>query len=713
MTDNGFIEQLLTLLDGRASPIFAESIGIPFKKFLDEVPGGFFIYRADNEQILYANRAVYGIFGCDTTEEFKALTGNTFAGMVHKDDLDEVEKSIAEQIAASDDNLDYVEYRIIDKNGVVRWVEDYGHFVPRENAADVYYVFISDATEKITRQMSEKNALIHAGIEKDRKLQNLIEEYDKERKLIRQEHLQRLEVIEGLSIPYDSILYADLDADTVLPYRLSSRLEHQFDRKLQMRCFSWFVADYVRVWVHPDDRAAVAGQTTPAYIRAKLTESPTFYVNYRCIENNETKYLQLRFARVGEAQVVMGYRNVDVEILQELKQKQLLEEALRAARQADNVKNTFLSNMSHDMRTPLNAIFGYTALAKKNLSDTRAVERYLDRIDAAGKQIFELVERVLELSYTESRQTGIDTDCDVVEILDAVCKTVRPQAERKRIAFSVDTSNVTHRAVRTEKDKLSRILYHIVNNAVQYTPKGGAVRVTATEQKHASDAFASYCFVVEDNGIGIETSAFDSIFEPFVRVNDTTASGVYGTGLGLTIAKRTLETLGGQITVDSRIGQGSTFTVAVGLRLQDESTRQARAHTEGADFSGLKILVVEDNEINLEIETDILEDAGFTVDTAQNGKIAVEKVRAAAPDEYALVLMDIQMPVMDGRSATRAIRGLPAPQSDLPIVALSANAFESDRQASLEAGMNEHLPKPIDVAQLLDTIAGLLPKNHS
>lgn len=710
MTDNGFIEQLLTLLDGRASPIFTESIGVPFKKFLDEIPGGFLIYRADDQQIIYANRAVYSIFGCTTAEEFKAITGNTFSGMVHPDDLDEVEKSIAEQIAASSDNLDYVEYRITDKNGVTRWVEDYGHFVPRENAADVYYVFISDATDKLTRRLAEKTELIHAGKEKDRKLQNLIEEYDKERKLIRQEHLQRLEVIEGLSIPYDSILYADLDADTVLPYRLSSRLERQFDCKLQLRGFSWFVADYVNVWVHPDDRAAVAEQTAPAYIRAKLTESPTYYVNYRCVENNETKYLQLRLARVGDAQVVMGYRNVDVEILQGLKQKQLLEDALKSARLADNAKDAFLSNMSHDMRTPLNAIFGFSAMAKKNVSDAHAVERYLDRIEEAGQQIFDLVERVLELSYHRSRQVN-EADCDVIDVLHAVCETVQTQAERKQLDFSIQTSAVTHRAVQTDKEKLSRVLYHVILNAVQYTPAGGAVRVAAVEQKHASDAFATYCFTVEDNGVGIEPAALENIFEPFVRVNGTTASGVYGTGLGLTIAKRTAETLGGRIDVQSRAGQGSTFTVTVGLRLRDEQAQTVAS--VAADFSGLKILVVEDNEINLEIETDILEDAGFAVDTAHNGEIAVEKVRTAAPDEYALVLMDIQMPVMDGRSAAREIRKLSDPQrAGVPIVALSANAFESDRQSSLEAGMNAHLSKPIDVARLLDTIASLMQKKR-
>ena len=192
------------------------------KKFLDEMPGGFFIYQADEqEQILYANKALLRIFRCDTFEEFQELTGNSFQGVVHPDDLESVHKSIWEQIANSQYDLDYVEYRIIQKGGTIRWVEDYGHFIHSETEGDIFYVFVGDATEKRQRLLAEQE-------EKERQLQNQIEEYSQELKLIHQEHLRRLEVIEGLSVNYDSILYTNLDADRILPYRISDRIEHQF-----------------------------------------------------------------------------------------------------------------------------------------------------------------------------------------------------------------------------------------------------------------------------------------------------------------------------------------------------------------------------------------------------------------------------------------------------------------------------------------------------
>ena len=265
-SEGNLIERMLSILSLYESDAFHDEAESPaavrnsemakqIQAFIDEIPGGFLIYRAGaDEQIIYANKALIKIFKCNNLAEFRKLTGNSFKGMVHPDDLDTVEKSIAEQIASSRDNLDYVEYRITDKNGVVRWVEDYGHFVHTETAGNVYYVFIGDATEKITRRMSETAALLNEKLEKEKKLKNIIKEYDKERKLITQEHLQRLEVIEGLSVNYDSILYADLNENMVLPYRLSTRLERQFEKKLQVREFNWFVSDYVNVWVHPEDR---------------------------------------------------------------------------------------------------------------------------------------------------------------------------------------------------------------------------------------------------------------------------------------------------------------------------------------------------------------------------------------------------------------------------------------------------------------------------
>lgn len=680
------------------------------KDFIDEIPGGFLIYAADaNEEIVYANKALLKIFRCNDLAEFKRHTGNSFKGVVHADDLDTVEKSISEQIANSPECLDYVEYRIVRKDGIVRWVEDYGHYIHSETAGNFYYVFISDATEKVTRRMAETATIINAGKQKEQQLQNLIQEYDRERKLIRQEHLQRLEVIEGLSVNYDSILYADLDKNMVLPYRLSTRLERQFEKRLQVRELEWFLDDYVKVWVHPDDRENVARKTSPEYIRKKLHENGTYYINYRCIQNGSTQYIQLRMVNVGGSgrvsQVVMGYRNIDEEITQSMKQKQLLEVALNNARIAEVAKNSFLSNMSHDMRTPLNAIFGYTALAKKK-AQSPAVTDALDKIDTASKQILELVDKVLELSYMESQEFSISEEqCNVCEIASEICDSVRCQAEQKKIELRLNTDGVTHGNVYADRPKLLQVLSHIVGNAIKYTNSGGAIDISVAESKNRIHDLATYAFTIKDTGVGISKSVLERIFEPFERERNTTASGVYGLGLGLTIAKRMIDLMDGNIEVTSEVGKGSTFVATVSLRMQTDDNRMQHDANDAADLAGKKILIVEDNEINLDIETEILEDLGFVIDSAPNGKIAVEKVQNSADGEYTVVLMDIQMPIMDGRTAAAAIRKLDNPShANIPIIALSANAFESDKRESIEAGMDAHLTKPIDVPLLLKTI---------
>lgn len=710
-SDSNLLQHLLSLLHVNetdapqpAAPVQLDTAQ-HIKHFIDQIPGGFLIYRADgNEDIIYANNALLSIFGCDSFSEFSALTGNSFRGMVHPDDLEEVEKSIAQQIAASHDDLDYVEYRITDKSGKMHWVEDYGHFVRNERTGSIFYVFISEATEKIGNK--------HAN---EQKLQSIIQEYDEERKLIRQEHLQRLEVIEGLSVNYDSILYADLDNNKVLPYRLSTRLERQFDKKLQEKNLTWFLDDYVNVWVHPEDRDFVRETTSPDSIRGKLADSPTFYLNYRTIQNGETQYLQLRMVNVGDSsrvsQVVMGYRNIDEEMLSEMNQKRLLKEALKNANLAYVAKNTFLSNMSHDMRTPLNAIFGFAALARKNIADSAAAESYITKIETAGKQILALIERVLELSYIESKDFRIaEQECDLREIAFAVYSALYEQARVKKIRFIRNLSKTKHHAVYADRDKLLQILTHIGDNAVKYTPAGGDVSINVYEEQKSKSEFSSYRFEITDNGGGIAPASLERVFEPFERENSTTQCGEYGSGLGLTIAKHLTEMMGGTITAKSKVGKGSVFTVTLTLRTCAEVSETAdEEFTMPQDWIGGKILLVDDNEINLEIETDILEDLGFKVDTAENGKIAVDKVNDSAPNEYLFILMDIQMPVMNGHKAAEAIRNLPDPvNARIPIIALSANAFESDRRASIAIGMDAHLNKPMEVKLLLKTIADTL-----
>lgn len=663
-------------------------------QFMDEMPGGFFIYRADGDgQIIYANAALLRIFQCSTMEEFKELTGNTFRGMVHYDDLKEVEKSINEQIANSKYNMDYVEYRIIRKDGTIRWLEDYGHYIHNESAGDVFYVFVGDATEKKNQQ-----------------------------KLISQEYLRRLEVIKGLSVNYESILYVDLEKDEVLPYRLSIRTKKQFGKELRARKFVPFITRYANTWVCPEDRQILLQSVSFPYIRAKLLHAKSYYINYRTLINEETTYLQLRIVNVSNSrhisQVVMGYRRIDEDIQREMEQKKMLEEALHNANLAIAAKQTFLSNMSHDMRTPLNAILGYTALAKEYIGNTDTVLDYLSKIDASGRQLLDFVEKVLDVTWTESSDARIsETECNLTVIVQNIYDSFRQTAEEKNILFKTDLSALTHYDVYGDPDKITHFLRNLVSNAINFTNPGGKVSVAVAETKNLASSYATFQFIVKDNGIGISKDFRKSLFEPFEREKNTTLSGISGSGLGLAIVKNLVDMMGGTIHVDSTVGRGSTFTVTLRLPIQDQPL-SADSATEDilTQLLNQKILLVEDNEINLEIETELLSGLGLIIDTAENGKDAIEKVAKSTPNEYSLILMDIQMPVMDGWQAAKAIRELDNPAlARIPIIALSANAFESDKRASIESGMNAHLPKPLDIPYLLETVARIfqVPKKIS
>ena len=685
----GLIEEMLPLLvshgEGKFTPEEKEAAN-KFKKFIDHIPGGFLIYRANgDEEIVCANKALINMFECRDLKEFIALTGNSFKGIVYREDYEEVEKSIQQQLTNSGNNLDYVEYRILTKKGNIRYVEDYGHFL-QTNVGDIFYVFISDVTDKTEKRQ--------------------------------QEHLQRLEVIEGLSLDYDSILYVDLDADSVIPYRTSQRLSKQFDGKMQANKYSRVAEDFVKSWVHPDDQDRIRTALTSDYIRKTLANSRTYYANFRCIWGDEVQYMQLRIVNVKDngrvSQVVIGSRNIEEEIKQEMQQKTVLENALKESKLAHAAKDTFLSNISHDMRTPLNALFGYLQLAKKNLNDAATLEKHLDSVNDAGKQLLDLVDKVLQISYLESKDFDLNEDlCNLNDLAYEIYNELLPLAKKKNIHLTLEHNDVVHPTVYTDREQLKQIFLNIAGNAVKYTGNGGKVEIKIEEVPSASSEYAPFRFTVRDTGIGISQASLEKIFEPFEREYNSTHSGVFGSGLGLTIAKQIIESMGGSITAESQVGVGSTFTVNVGFKLSEKQETASNADNVEEFIKGKKILLVEDNEINLEIETELLEDFGLVIDPAENGLIAVEKMKKAQPNEYLFVLMDIQMPVMDGWQATEEIRRLDNPAlANIPIIALSANAFESDKRMSAKNGMNAHLNKPIDIPVLLNAIQKTVMNRH-
>lgn len=667
LSDNDFLQTALEL-----------------RAFMNEMPGGFFIYRADgNEDILYANNAMLRLFNCDTIEEFRTLTGNSFRGIVHPEDLEAVENSIREQIAENQYDLDYVEYRIIQKDGQIRWVEDYGHFVHSELTGDIFYVFAGDATEKRKKQTEEQQ--------------------------------QRLEIIEGLSCNYETILYIDLNTDKLLPYRLSSRTMQQFDLEGSLSSYLQFCSDYINTWVYPEDRELITQALDPPRIQRKLASSKTYYVNYRAVEQNELLYLQLRIVDVGNqvspSRIVLGFRRVDDEIRFEMEQKKLYEDALNQANLANIAKNTFLANMSHDIRTPLNAITGFITLAKNHMREPEKLTEYINKIHSSSEQLLSLINDILEISRMESGtfQTE-ETACYLPDLIKEVQSSLLPQAEKKQLTLLVDFSRLQHPYAYSDPEKLKQILLCLGSNAVKYTQNGGQVRIAILEEKAPSNNYASYQFRIEDNGIGIEPEYLERIFEPFERVRNTTFSGFHGTGLGLTIVKRLAEIMDGTVEAESTPGKGSRFTVSFNLRIQTQNSFQPEDVEKlvVSRMAGRKILLVDDNGLNLELESELLEDLGFLVETAEDGQVAI-KLLQADPESYGLVLMDIQMPVMNGYETAQIIRSQTDPRlCGIPIIAVSANSFDEDRRRSRKSGMNAHLPKPLNVDHLLELMVNMI-----
>ncbi len=688
--DNALIEHILSIPDeagecGTKEDAIYEKY--PFKRIIDEMPGGFFIYRADeSEEIIYANKALFRIFGCETEEEFKALTGSSFKGMVYPEDYQSVERSIKEQVIHSRYDLDYVEYRVTDKKGEIRWIEDYGHYMRSKGAGGLFYVFVGDATKKKRHQQEVFQTLS-------------------------QENLQRLAMVEGLTLDYDSVFYADLDKNRIQAYRISNRFDLKFQNENQVCEYAGFDTEYLDTWVFPEDREKVARALTPDYIRERLAQHKNFRVNYRIVNQDKIEYLQLCIINVSRtervSQIIIGYRSIDDDIRYEIERNEILCGALEQLKSANVAKNTFLSNMSHDIRTPMNAIVGFTALAQKHSDDTSKVKGYLDMIEASGSQLLRLLNDVLEISRMESGAVYVEEEeNNLLEIVQEVQRAVLSRATAKDIEFSLDISGLKHKYVYTDAQKLKQILVRLSRNAIKYTEAGGKVEVKVTELRELSNELTAYQFMVKDNGIGISESFMAHMYEPFERQRNTTLSGIYGTGLGLTIIKNLVDMMGGTIDAQSVEGEGSCFTVTFHFRIKAGQSSYAKEDDAPIQMKEQKkLLLVEDNEINLEIEVELLQDAGFLVDTAVNGAIAVEKVKNAKPGEYALVLMDIQMPVMDGYHAARAIRALENPAlANIPIAALSANAFEEDRKMSRESGMNEHLAKPVNMPQLLKFI---------
>ena len=407
----------------------------------------------------------------------------------------------------------------------------------------------------------------------------------------------------------------------------------------------------------------------------------------------------------------MQQENSEQEYKKSLEQKNAaLELAVQRETKANLAKREFLFNMSHDIRTPMNAIIGFTALAQTHIDDRGQVEDYLKKISVSSQHLLSLINDVLDMSRIESGKVTLEAKpVHLPELVHELRDIVQAVVSEKDLSLTLDTVGVENEDVIADPLRLEQILINVLANAVKFTPDGGQISLWIVQKDTAPAGYADFEFHIKDNGIGMSEEFQKHIFEQFARERTSTVSKIQGTGLGMAITKSLVDMMGGRITVKSEQGKGSEFTISLRFPIGEAKTEQTPPAAKASASAGKKLLVVEDNELNLEIASTLLKEAGFAVDTAENGKIAVEKVEAASADRYDLILMDIQMPEMDGYEATRRIRALPdTKKAALPIVAMTANAFEDDRKNALRAGMNGHIAKPLDIQKLFQVLSELL-----
>ena len=409
----------------------------------------------------------------------------------------------------------------------------------------------------------------------------------------------------------------------------------------------------------------------------------------------------LRKARKAEAAARKAANDT-----QELNAK--LQIAAENAESANRAKSTFLFNMSHDIRTPMNAIIGYADLASRHLDDPAKLEKYMENIQVCGQNLLMLLNNVLDLARIENDKTEMEYSVSDVDKDFRNCIAMfQNQADSKGQTLTV-TAHLLHPYIYADIPHLTEVCTNLVSNAVKYTGAGGTICCDITQKPGEKESWCNMVITVADNGIGMSQEFQKHIFEPFERERTSTVSKVEGSGIGMGIVKKLVGLMGGTVAVESKIGVGSTFTVTIPCRIASEDEIQAKREINPSDqkcLCGTRILLTEDNDLNAEIATELLQEEGCTVDRAKDGVECVDMLEKAANGTYQLILMDIQMPVMNGYDAAKKIRRMDDPQkAGIPIIAMTANAFSEDRQAALDAGMNDHVAKPINMNVLVPTI---------
>ena len=649
------------------------------------MPGGFFIYQAETpEKLLYVNKAAINIFGCADLEDFKELTGYTFKGMVHPDDYQRISDSIVQQIGTNKDQMDYTEYRIIRKNGDVRWVDDYGHYAETKSYGGIYVVFISDITEKVLSQ---------------------------------EKHQKDLDsMITAMASDYRSVYHVDIDADDAVCYRADPNDPNQPLEGTHFPYLKW-IREYGDLYVDEEYRENFRSFSNPDNIRAALATRDIIAYRYLARRDGTDYYEMLRMAGVRHPKdrddnivhaIGLGFTDIDAEMRESLAKNRALSEALKAAEEANIAKTAFLSNMSHEIRTPMNAIIGLDSLALQNEAIPSETREYLEKIGESAHHLLGLINDILDMSRIESGRLVIrKEEFSFRNMLEQINTMVMSQCEEKGLNYECRVIGGVSDFYIGDDMKLKQVLINILSNAIKFTDAPGGVMLTV-ERINVFGDHSTIKFCIKDTGIGMDKEFIPKIFDAFTQ-EDSSRNNKYGsTGLGMAITKNIVELMNGTISVESEKGVGTEFTVIITL---NNSNRQGPA-TYVIDPKDMRILVVDDEEIAAEHARIVLDEAGIKADTCYDGQTAMNmlEVQHAKHEPYNLVLLDWKMPEMDGVELAREIRK--RYDRETTVIILTSFNWDEIMEEAVHSGVDSFLAKPLFASNVLDEFERIARKNN-
>ena len=649
------------------------------------MPGGFFIYQAETpEKLLYVNKAAINIFGCADLEDFKELTGYTFKGMVHPDDYQRISDSIVQQIGTNKDQMDYTEYRIIRKNGDVRWVDDYGHYAETKSYGGIYVVFISDITEKVLSQ---------------------------------EKHQKDLDsMITAMASDYRSVYHVDIDADDAVCYRADPNDPNQPLEGTHFPYLKW-IREYGDLYVDEEYRENFRSFSNPDNIRAALATRDIIAYRYLARRDGTDYYEMLRMAGVRHPKdrddnivhaIGLGFTDIDAEMRESLAKNRALSEALKAAEEANIAKTAFLSNMSHEIRTPMNAIIGLDSLALQNEAIPSETREYLEKIGESAHHLLGLINDILDMSRIESGRLVIrKEEFSFRNMLEQINTMVMSQCEEKGLNYECRVIGGVSDFYIGDDMKLKQVLINILSNAIKFTDAPGGVMLTV-ERINVFGDHSTIKFCIKDTGIGMDKEFIPKIFDAFTQ-EDSSRNNKYGsTGLGMAITKNIVELMNGTISVESEKGVGTEFTVIITL---NNSNRQGPA-TYVINPKDMRILVVDDEEIAAEHARIVLDEAGIKADTCYDGQTAMNmlEVQHAKHEPYNLVLLDWKMPEMDGVELAREIRK--RYDKETTVIILTSFNWDEIMEEAVHSGVDSFLAKPLFASNVLDEFERIARKNN-